>query len=174
MKKFIVLFLIFSLLILSGNLIAKEKRGAELIVQKKDGQRVRGELITVKKNSLLLLDAETGADVSVDISDIKVVKIVHKGNFGTGVGLGLLIGGGGGALVGLISGDDPPGLMSLSAGEKAAMLGIGFGVIGLFIGGIAGAAAGADEKIQIEGNTPHLRELALEKLRKKARIPDYE
>jgi hypothetical protein len=62
-------------LALSGNLYAK-KRGAELIIIKTNGQQIRGELITVKKDSLLLLDSGIGADVSVDIDDIKVIKIM--------------------------------------------------------------------------------------------------
>jgi hypothetical protein len=39
---------------------AEEKRGATLIIQKKDGQQVKGELIAVKENSLLLKEAESG------------------------------------------------------------------------------------------------------------------
>jgi len=70
MRKFIALFMVFSILSLSGNLIAKERRGAELMVDKKDGQQVRGELIAVKQDSLLLLERESGADVSVDIEEI--------------------------------------------------------------------------------------------------------
>ena len=75
-KKFISLFLIFSLMMLSANLYAKERRGAKLIITKKDGQRIEGELIAVKPNSLLLLDAQYNAAfrghnnaISVDISD---------------------------------------------------------------------------------------------------------
>jgi len=41
------------------------------------GQQIEGELITVKPNSLLLLDTE-GKDVSIDIGDIKVIRIVKK------------------------------------------------------------------------------------------------
>jgi hypothetical protein len=74
MKKFISLFLIFSLMMLSANLYAKERRGAKLIITKKDGHQIEGELITVKPNSLLLLDTE-GKDVSIDIKAIKVIKI---------------------------------------------------------------------------------------------------
>jgi len=48
MKKFLALFLIFSLIILSVNLYAKERRGAKLLITKKDGQQIRGELIAVK------------------------------------------------------------------------------------------------------------------------------
>jgi len=74
-KKFIALFLAFSLMMLSVNLYSKERRGAELIITKKDGQQIKGELITVKPNSLLLLDTE-GKDVSVDIVDIRIIRIV--------------------------------------------------------------------------------------------------
>ena len=74
--KFVLLFLIFSLVALSGNLYAKNK-GAELVVQKIDGTQVRGELIAVKEESLLLLNSE-GEDVSVDINDVRVVSIFKK------------------------------------------------------------------------------------------------
>ncbi len=100
-KKFISLSLVFSLMMLSANLYAKEKRGAKLIVTKTDGQQIRGELITVKLNSLLLLDTE-GKDVSIDIGDIKVIEIEKKSKALLGAGLGISIGGGSGALGGLI------------------------------------------------------------------------
>jgi len=45
MKKFTALFLVFSLMMLSANLYAKEKRGATLIITKTDGQRIKGELM---------------------------------------------------------------------------------------------------------------------------------
>ncbi len=99
-KKFISSFLIFSLMMLSANLYAKERRGAKLIVTKKDGQLIEGELITVKQNSLLLLDTE-GKDVSIDIADIKVIRIVKKSRFWKGAGTGGLFGVGTGALLGL-------------------------------------------------------------------------
>jgi hypothetical protein len=70
MKKFTDLFLVFCILALSGNLFAKERKGADLIIQKKEGQQVRGELIAVKENSLLLLERESGADMPVDIGDV--------------------------------------------------------------------------------------------------------
>jgi len=87
-KKFIALFLVFSLVMLSANLYAEERRGAKLIVTKKDGWQIEGELITVKPNSLLLLDME-GKDVSVGIKDIKVIRIVKKSKALLGAGIGL-------------------------------------------------------------------------------------
>jgi len=87
-KKLISLFLVFSLIEISCTTITlptkerrfKErdtKRGAEFIIQKKDGQQIKGELIAVKPNSLLLLNTE-GKDVSINIEDIKIIKVVEK------------------------------------------------------------------------------------------------
>jgi len=165
-KKFIALFLVFSLLALSGNLFAKERRGAKLIVTKNDGQQIRGELITVKPNSLLLLDAE-GKDVSVGIGDIKVIRIVKKSKVLIGIGLGLLIGAGIGALIGYSGGGDwGPGFGALYGGIVS-------GAIGLLVGGTLGFASGIDNTIQIEGMTDSELHAIMYKLRKKARIRDY-
>ncbi len=173
-KKFISLFLVFSLVMLSVDLYAKERRGAKLIITKKDGQQIRGELITVKPNSLLLLDTE-GKDVSIDITDIRVIRIMKKSKVGKGALYGCLIGAGLGFMTGLISGDDPPGtwLLPMTAGQKAAIGGAAFGALGLLGGVLFGAAAGTDKTVQIEGMSDlEIRE-ALDKLRKKARIRDY-
>jgi len=160
-QKFIALFLVFSLLALSGNLFAKERRGAKLIIAKKDAQKVEGELITVKPNSLLLLNTE-GKDVSIDVADIKVIRIVKKSKVLQGIGLGLLVGGGTGALMG--AGRDYGG---------ALMGGIFLGAIGLLVGGTLGFASGIDNTIQIEGMSELEIKEILKKLRKKARIRDY-
>ena len=90
-KKFISLFLVISLLALTGNLMAREMRGAKLIIQKEDGSQIEGELIAVKQNTLLLLDLEIGAGVPVDIKDIKVIKINKKSKFLLGIFSGLLV-----------------------------------------------------------------------------------
>ena len=167
-KKFLSLFLIFSLIMISVNLYAKERRGAKLIIQKKDGQQVRGELIAVKQNSLLLLDSETGADVSVDIKDIKVIKIRKKSMAGNG----FLLGGSVGALIGLAAYREPTGGMftiDLGPGPTA----LGGGIVGGLIGLVIGLVAGKDKTIQIEGMSDSEIKEALEKLRKKARIRDY-
>ena len=156
MKRFIALFLIFSLIMLSANLYAKERRGAKLIVTKKDGQQIEGELITVKPNSLLLLDTE-GKDVSVGIADIKVIKIKRKSKALLGAGIGFLaciVA----AKIGIIN--------------QIYFVGI-FIITGMITGGMWGGYIGRDKTIQIEGMTDlEIRE-ALNKLRKKARIRDY-
>ncbi len=175
-KKLISLFLVFSLMMLPTSLYAK-KRGAKLIITKKDGQQIEGKLITVKPNSLLLLNNE-GKDVSIDIVDIKVINIVRKSieSFGIGYAIGALIGVVTGAYVGYAKGDDPGyphRFLSLSAETNALLYGILIGGSGGLLGGIIGLFVIKDKTIQIEGMTDSEIQEALKKLRKKARIRNY-
>lgn len=68
------MFLAFTLLTINcaslRTTFGKKRRGAKLIVTEKSGQQVKGELITVKQNSLLTL-VHKERDVSVDIKDIE-------------------------------------------------------------------------------------------------------
>jgi hypothetical protein len=165
-KKFISIFLVFSIFALSGNLMAKERRGADLIITKKDRQQVSGELIAVKEKSLLLLDAETRADISVDINDIRVIK-VKKSASSSDVGLGFLAGATIGFLVGYLTETWCP---------RAIIGGIGAAIGGL-IGAVLTAVEGEltiDKTIQIEGKSPEEVKEDLVYLRSKARIPDYQ
>ena len=169
-KKFLSLFLVFSLVMLSTNLYAKERRGAKLIITKKDGQQIEGELITVKPSSLLLLNTE-GKDVSVDIADIKVIRVVNKSKLLLGASIGGFIGGVVGALLFLASEEESDvAFMPFAVYSPQAILG---GVYGAILGGTISAVAVKDKTIQIEGMTDlEIRE-TLDKLRKKARIRDY-
>jgi len=155
-KKFLLLFLIFSLVMLSTNLYAKEKRGAKLIVTKKDGRQISGELITVKPNLLLLLDAE-GKDESIDIADIRIIRRVKKGAL-----IGLLVGVGSGLIAGRAS--------EIIEGDTSY---VAFPVYGILIGIPVALIVGKDKTIQIEGMTDLEIKEAMDKLRKKARIRDY-
>ncbi|NIM58463.1 MAG: hypothetical protein GTO16_05905 [Candidatus Aminicenantes bacterium] len=163
-KKFISLFLIFSLMMLSVNLHAKERRGAKLIITRTDGQLIEGELITVKPKSLLLLDAE-GKDVSINIEDIEVIRIVKKSKFLLGVGSGAVAG----LIIGSVSYKEPR-VALIDYGPLFALIGVALGGL---IGLVIGAAVGTDKTIQIEGMTDSEIQEALKKLRKKARIRDY-
>jgi hypothetical protein len=167
-KKFISLFLVFSLLMLSVNLYAK-RRGAKLTITKKDGHLIRGELIAVKEHSILLLSA---TDVSIDIADIKVITIVKKSRAGIGALSGLLIGGVIGAKV--ASWEEKESFLGELETAAEAVGGFAVGLIsGALLGGIIGAVVGTDKTIQIEGMTDSEIKKALSKLRKKARIRDY-
>jgi len=160
MKKFTALFLVLSLLILSVNLYAK-KKGAELAVQMKDGQSVKGELIAVRVNSLLLLDSESGVDVSVDIADIKAVKIVKKSKFG----LGLLIGGVGTGLAFQLTMSEEHRMEGQPTIETAVLA-----LLGALLGGLIGAGLGQDKTIKLEDKYDSEIKKIMEDLRKKARV----
>ena len=172
MKKFISLFLVFSILALSGNLLAKERKGADLIIQKTDGQQVRGELIAVKENSLLLLERESGADVMVSIRDVNVITMVKKSKLWKGAGIGFFVGGIAGAVFGAANADADK--LDLPTGHAMLLVGGIGGALGLLVGGGIGATFGKDETIQIERKSDSEIKGILEDLRKKARVPNFQ
>jgi len=153
-------------------LAAGERRGAEVVVSMRDGTQVSGELIAVKKDSLLLLAGGPIADtdLTVALNEIKEIKIVKKSRLWNGLGYGLLIGGGGGALVGFASGDDPPGWVSFTAPQKAMLCGVVFGGLGMILGAIGGGLSGIDESILIGDKSKSALSPILDKLAKVARI----
>lgn len=171
-KKFTALFLVFCIVALSGNLTAQQKKGAKLTVEKTDGQEVMGELITVKKDSLLLLNAETNADITIQIKDVKTITIRKKSMM---LELGLLGALGGAATQGIsqkterktthaVGGDDDT---EISQTSTSFLL---FGAIAGGVGLLLGAAMGMNKKIQIQGKSDTEIQKALETLSKKARV----
>jgi hypothetical protein len=166
MKKFTALVLVFSILVLSGNLYAA-KKGAEIVVTKTDGTQVKGELITVKEMSLLLL-SESGSDVSFDVASIKDVRIVKKSRALEGAGLGLLAG-----VLGGFVGWEAWSWAPQDTKTKYRVVGYA-GVISCAVGLGIGALVGEDKTIQIEGKSDSEIQESLEYLRKKARIKNYQ
>jgi len=80
----LILFFLLSLLLLFNSLEAGARRGAEIVVQKNDGHQIHGELIAVKKTSLLLLDAESRIDVSVNMKEIELIHVLKGPKTGLG------------------------------------------------------------------------------------------
>ena len=91
MRKLTSIFFIFTLLYLSGNVFAKDKRGAELVILKKDGQSIRGELIVVKRNTILLNIHYSSIEVSIDSADIKTITTGEKSSAREGAISGFFI-----------------------------------------------------------------------------------
>lgn len=168
-KKSVVLALV-CILVIPFSILAKEKRGAELIVNMKDGQSVRGELITVKENSILLL-SESGADVSVDIQDIKVIRVVKKSKALQGAGYGFLISAASFSALAWATDEE---YFTDPEGGGPLVLALFFGIPGLLLGGAGGAILGIDKTIEIEGKADSEIQEIMEDLRSKARIPDYQ
>ncbi len=175
-KKFTALFLVFCLVALSGNLTAQVKKGAQLTVEKIDGQEVLGELITVKKDSLLLLNEETDSDITIQITDVKTITIRKKSMM---LELGLLGALAGGAAQGMIQktdkktthavgGDDD---QTISQTSTSMVL---YGAIAGGAGLLLGTVIGMNKKIQIQGKSEAEIQQALEKLSKKAQVPYFQ
>lgn len=161
-----MLFSILAVGAFSGSLMAEEKQGATVLIQKKDGQTLKGELLEVEQNRLLVMASGTNVGQFVDIGHIKAVEI-HKtiSKFSWG-----------GVLIGCIAG---------YAITKAVYqpVGGGFGnmfpfllpaLVGGLVGLTAGSAFGNRETIRtvivFEGKSPEETELALDELRPQARF----
>ena len=168
-RRLILISLIF-LFIFSNNLEAGAKRGAEIVVQKNDGSQIRGELIAVKKSSLLLLDSESGIDVSVNTTEIEIVHVLKGPKTGLGAISGFLVGGVIGATA--VGKDKNCGQCPNSA-RRNIIGGALVGGIGALIGALIGSSAGNNEIIILKNLPQEALESELERIRSKARIRDF-
>jgi hypothetical protein len=165
-KKLTITFIVLSLMVFSGNAFA-QKRGVELVDLKINGHQVKGELIAVKGNSLILL-SNSGVDVSVDIKEIRAIQMKKK----TSALAGMILGG---FIVGnVVAAATKNGTGAIirfpTRGAKFSVVGL---VAGSLIGGIVGGSMKTYETIQIEGRSDSEVRWILETLRSKARYPDY-
>jgi len=158
--------LLIAVLLLSGIAPAAERKsGNTLALTLKNGQTIKGELLTVKGDRLILLDANSLAGAEIWIGDVARIRVMKKSRLRPGLGLGLLIGGASGAVLGLLSGDNFP----LSAGQMALGGALGFGLLGAPVGGIIGAIAGIDETMDVGTLTASQIDQVLNKLKQCAR-----
>lgn len=164
-RRQIALALIVSLVLLPEALSAKGRQGAGLIVVRKDGSQVTGELIAVKQDSLVLLNP-VGKDDSVAVADISSVTVDKPSKAGKGFLIGLLVGGAGGAIAGALVPTDE-GYQALAIGAGVLVFGAAGGLIGLGLG----AAAGSDETIDFRGLSEAEVGQVLVRLRGMARMP---
>lgn len=163
-SNILIVLVIISLLTCSGSLTAKERRGAELVITKTDGQQIKGELIAVKPSSLLLLESQTTADVSVETEEIASIKIIKKSK--------MLLG----AVVGFIAGSIVGRLVVSGQADDVGMDVVAVRLVadgaGLAIGAAIGAGVGKDKTIQIEGQSESATKEILANLRRQARVPN--
>ena len=162
--KLIASALVVSFLVLPAGLSAKERRGADLIVTRLDGSQLSGELIAVKRDSLLLLS--NGRDESIDLADVKTVRIVKKSLAGKGALYGFLAGALSGAGVGLAM-----GRTDLFEEKTPLALGVFGGAIGALSGLLLGSVAGLDSSFTVAGKPEAVVNEYWDKLRAHAREP---
>jgi len=146
---------------------AGARRGAEIVVQKNDGHQIHGELIAVKKTSLLLLDAESRIDVSVNMKEIELIHVLKGPKTGLGAISGFLVGGAVGVTA---TGNSKDCGQCPNSARRNIVGGALVGGIGALIGALIGSSAGGNEIIILQGLPQEELNLVLEKMRSKARI----
>ncbi len=143
------------------------KRGAWLEILDKGGRFIKGELLAVEQDSLLIWELASGIDIFVDIHHIKTIKLTRKSRAYEGA----LIGGALGTLIGAATYQEPRstgwGVIDFGPEFNAAA----GGLMGMAAGGLIGAAAGADQTLQIEGKSDSEIRKMLEILNSHARFP---
>jgi hypothetical protein len=166
----LISFLIILLLILPEILIAKERRGVSIEIFKTKTKMeetpwekpdIKGELIAVKENSLLLLDSK-GAAYSVDINELYAIRIVKKSK--------ALIG----ACIGFVA---PAAVMAAMGAHIDGLYAVWSVILGFpsaVLGAIIGGALSRDNTYQIAGKSDAEIKKILEELRKKARVPNFQ
>jgi hypothetical protein len=124
--KLLVCALIIEILCLPSALSAKARRGALVVLTKVDGAEVKGELVSVKPDSLLLL--KSGDALTIPRVRVHSVTIMRRSRMAsgalTGFTAGVLAGVSWGLSTGYVHGVHP----SVTAGAFAGVLGLAIGM----------------------------------------------
>jgi hypothetical protein len=156
---------ILSLALLASAMEGKERKGAQLIITKKDGKVLQGELLAVKGQDLILLDNSTSGEVTAGLVDIQAIKVVKKSQWFTGMLVGAVVG----IVAGVLSGkssqnQDPNDDWTLTKGQGAVAGAIGYG----FLGAAVGAGMGSEDIVIKKTDANYLAKMG-SKLRGMAR-----
>jgi hypothetical protein len=134
--------------------------GTLIVVRTKDGFIHEGVPKFVSSNNLVIMNRKSFAESHPDYykvvkwtfykSDINSVFIKGHSKILAGLGIGCLVGIIGGFIAGYSEGDDPPGCLALSAGDKGLLSALLFGPAGAVLGLVFGlASSSSDEEIVI-------------------------
>ena len=159
------------ILVGTGGALAQGKRGALAIVTLRNDSVEAGELIAVRSASIVLLDS-SGKDISVDVNDIRTIRVSRSPKRGEGAVAGLFLGG----LAGLVGGSVAAKSSGACPGCEAPMMRVGYALagagVGVVVGLLAGGHAGKDLVIYF-GDTPrHSLSTSLYTLQRYARVKD--
>ena len=153
------------LLLFSTGLHAQKSKNKNKVhkvwVSKIDNSKIiKGLLYDVNDESLKIIDKHS-TEISINATDIEIIKIRRKGKIGNGVLIGALSGFVTGGLIGLVSGDEPDETVDYGwpfgevthegekAGEKALLYGIPLAFVGSGVGAIV---ASKKNQILINGD----------------------
>ncbi len=167
--KLLAATLALSAILAGTEAMGRERRGATVIVTLKQWSQASGELIAVKPASILLLES-SGRDLSIELAELRSVRVLKKSKAGAGAFFGLVVGAAGGYFGGYASAVASGACPDCEAPLSGYMFGIISGLIGLGVGGMIGDAAGRDVVIPIGGQTGPELAVQVRKLRQYARV----
>jgi hypothetical protein len=169
MRQFLSLLAVF-LLVFTGNTFAK-KKGAQVMIDRTDGQVVKGELLSVKQSSLLVMTTASNSGVTIEMNEIDKIGIKRKSKFGKGALLGGIIGVAGGAVLGGNAGSELERWEEGSIRSGAIKGGIVVGAACAVVGGIVSSISLKKYKtFQVKGKSPSELAMVMKRLEKKARF----
>ena len=144
---------------------AKERRGATVVVTMADGSLVKGELLVVKADALLIYDRDSGLGKSLDLQHVVKLKVIRESKFLLGMIFGLGVG---------------MGLTSYSI-KKEDRAGLFYGLGSMLLtpltglcGGILAAIASKDKKLSLAEKPSQAIQENLKRLKRYSREQDYE
>lgn len=165
-KKFIATTLIFVLAITMARLPlpAKERRGSTVVVTLIDGSKVKGELLAVKTDALLVYDSAAHQGKSIELQQVAKVKVLKTFWAQTGLLVGLGVGTG----IAKLTYDDSNFYVDEMRSSLIIM------TIFTLAGVVFGAVKSVPKKISLTGESSQSVQKTLEKLRRYAREKDAE
>lgn len=165
-KKTIAASLVFLLVMTLAGLplpAAKARRGSTVEVIMADGSVVKGELLAVKSDVLLIYDKDAGQGNSLDLQHVAQIKALKKSKLGKGLLIGLGVG------FGLCVYNN--WIMGRHNGLNEYSYAFIFPVT-IPLGGIIGTLASIPKKFSLAGAASEIRLEKLKKLTRYARERD--
>jgi hypothetical protein len=148
---------------------AKERRGDRIVVTKNNGTTIEGELLTVRELNLIIADSST-IGITVSLADVTAVKVLRRRKVGTGLAIGILVGGASGGTFGYATANHTGFLHDLDEAGRAGYGALIGACAGGLIGLIAGDQAGTTKHISIRTTDPASLNMIAKSLRKYARV----
>lgn len=165
-KKLIVTTSLIAMFLATAHqpLPAKERRGSTVEVTMTDGNIVKGELLYVRDDALLVFEGDSGRSWYIYLEQMSQVKVLKKSKLSEGVSIGLGIG----LLI---------GVNNLRKIDRESLMPVFFQRVVSFFplpiaglcGGLLGALAGIPKKISLAGASPEIIQQNLRRLKRYAR-----
>ncbi len=148
---------------LAQPLVARARRGSTVVVIMNDGSQVKGELLSVRADALLLYESESGQGRHLNLHQVLQVKVLKKTTYLDGAGIGICVG----LVIGVnnlkkIEGDSlAPAFDMISSFLPLPLIALG--------GGLLGAVLTMPKKISLAGESPETVQCHLGHLKRYAR-----